>query len=97
MRSRDAIYHFEATKKSRRHAVLISVPVVATLFALAIIANGWKAAVSEVTASSRTTVVYKNQILPSLDELNARAAAAGPDGQANSDKRLVSQRQSQEI
>ena len=99
MNSTDAIYHFEARKKSRRHALVISVAVVAPLVALAIIGNGWKAAVAvgEVTRSSRTTVVYKNQIHPSLGELGARVVAAERGGEANSDKELVTQRQSQEI
>ena len=97
MNSTDAIYHFEARKKSRRHALVISVAVVAPLVALAIIGNGWKAAVGEVTRSSRTTVVYKNQIHPSLGELGERVVAAERGGEANSDKELVTQRQSQEI
>lgn len=99
MNSTDArcrIYHSEAIGQSRRHALAISVTV-ATLVTLAIMGNGWKAAVGEATPSSRVTVIYKNQIHPSLGELGARAVAADPSGEANSDKKFVSQRQSQEI
>jgi hypothetical protein len=89
------IYHFEAIKQSRRRALAMLV-IVAGLVTLATMGNGWKFAVGELTNSARVTVVHKNRIHPSLEELEARAVAADPGG-ANSDKKLVSQRQSQQI
>lgn len=99
MNSTDArcrICHSEAIEQSTRRALAIAVTV-ATLVTLATMGNGWKAAVDAVTTSSRVTVMYKNQIHPSLGERGGRAVAADPGGEANSDKELVSQRQSQEI
>jgi hypothetical protein len=47
--------------------------------------------------SSRATIIYKNQLHPSIDEIEARAAAQDPGGEANSDEGFITQRQGQEI
>jgi hypothetical protein len=79
--------------RTRRDALAISL-VVATLIALTIGGNGWKAPAARDKDSSRVTVIYKNRVHPSIGELKARAAETD---EANSDKELLFQRQGQWI
>src|SRR5687767_7943643 len=98
MSSRDArcrVYHSEAGESVRRHAVATF--TIATLVTLAILGNAWDARVGVVPASSRVTVIYKNQTHPSIGELEARAAETDQSGDANSFDGLVFQRQGQWI
>jgi hypothetical protein len=78
-----------------RHALAISLGVV-TLIALAIVDNVWSP-VTQDKVSSRVTVIYKNQVYPSIGELKARAAVADHSGRPNSDKGLVFHRRGQWI
>jgi len=82
-----------ALGKQTRHALAISFAV-ATLTALAIAGNGWKTPVARDEHSSRVTVIYKNQVYPSIGELKARAAETD---EANSDKEVLFHRRDQWI
>jgi hypothetical protein len=82
-----------APGKQTRHALAISL-VAATLITLAIGSNGWKASVAQDKRSSRVTVIYKNQLYPSIGELKARAAKTD---EANSDKEVLFRRRGQWI
>jgi hypothetical protein len=78
---------------STLYALAISLTA-ATFVTLAFMGIGLKASVGE-ESSSRVTVVYKNQVHPSVGELEARAAETNLSGEANSDMDFVIQRQSQ--
>jgi hypothetical protein len=68
----------------------------ASLVTLAFMGNGLKAPVGE-ESSPRVTVIYKNQVHPSVGELEARAAETDLSGEANSVIDFVIQRQGQWI
>jgi hypothetical protein len=97
MNSRDAlcrVCHSGAIESSGRHAVATF--TIATLVTLAILGNGWKPGAGESASSRRVTVIYKNQLHPSIGELEA-AAEKGRSGDANSHDGLIFQRRSQWI
>jgi hypothetical protein len=98
MNSRDALCRVcrsEAVGSSRRHAFAIF--TIATLVTLAVLGNGWKAGVGGLAPSTRVTVIYKNQMHPSIGELEAGAREKDHSGDANSQDGLVFQRRSQWI
>jgi hypothetical protein len=95
MNSRDAlcrVCHSEAIESSGRHAVATF--TIATLVTLAILGNGWKP--GESAPSRRITVIYKNQMHPSIGELKA-AAEKDRSGDANSHDGLTFLRRGQWI
>jgi hypothetical protein len=75
--------------------IVISITSV-VLIALAIVGDGLGA--PNVTADlSLVTVISKNQLRPTIAELETHAAQAGSKGEANGDEGLVMQRQGQWI
>jgi hypothetical protein len=92
----DPLARLTGLGNSTHHALAISLTA-ATLVTLAFIGSGLKAPVGEEIGSSRVTVIYKNQVHPSVGELEARAAETDLSGQANSDTDFGIQRQAQWI
>ena len=82
--------------KTGRYALSILLTGVA-MIAVVTFGNGLNAPVGEETGSSRVTVIYKNQVHPSVGELEAGAAEKYDSGQANSDKEIAYQRRGQWI
>jgi hypothetical protein len=66
------------------------------MIAVATLGNGLAPA-GEETGALRVTVIYKNQVHPSIGELEAGAAEEHESGQANSDRELRFQRRGQWI
>ena len=89
-------YNSGLLEQPTRRAFAILLTVV-SLITVAILDSGWNAVVSEETSSSRVTVIYKNQMHPSLGELKVRPAVTVQSDDANSDEGLVFQRRSQRI
>jgi hypothetical protein len=85
------------TGKSRRQAIAVLLTG-AAMVAVASLGNGLNAPpAGKETGSSRVTVIYKNQMHPSIGELEARAAEKYDSGQANGDREIVFQRRGQWI
>jgi hypothetical protein len=70
---------------------------VAALCAVVLVGPGVKAVDVGQADSSQITVIYKNQLYPSIGELTARATLTEHKGQANSDEGLVFERLDQWI
>lgn len=83
-------------RESPRHGLAILLTG-AALVAVATIGHGFNAPAGEETASSGVTVIYKNQMHPSIGELEAGAAEKYDSGQANSVKEVIFQRRGQWI
>jgi hypothetical protein len=59
----------------RRHRVYASL-IVVMLITVPIISSGWKAASRQMSQVDRVTVIHKNQINPTIDELAGGTAQA---------------------
>jgi hypothetical protein len=86
---------FTGLRKPARYVFAISF-VVTTLVALPIVGNGWSP-VAHDHRSSGITVIFKNQVHPSIDKPKARAAETDCSDQTNGDKGLVFHGQGQWI
>ena len=69
----------------------------AVLCAVVLVGPGVKAGDVAQANSSLVTVIYKNQLYPSIGELAARAVQPEHKGEANSNERVVSERRDQWI
>jgi len=80
---------------NRTALIAISISA-AALVALAMISNGMETQDLAEAKSTRVTVIYKNQMHPSIGEIEARTQTEHK-GEANSDKGLAVKRQDQWI
>jgi hypothetical protein len=82
--------------KIERRALAILLTGVA-MIAVATVCDGLNAPVGKERGSPRVTIIYKNQVQPSIGELEAGADEKYNSGQANSDRELRFQRRGQWI
>jgi hypothetical protein len=81
---------------NRTALIAISISA-AAIVALAMISHGLETQDLAEAKSSRVTVINKNQMHPSIDEIEARAVQTEHKGEANSDKGFALKRQDQWI
>ena len=72
----------------RRHRVYVSL-ITIVLITVPIISSGWKAADKQILRLDRVTVVHKNRINPTLNELAGRRAQAERNDNVISDTEPV--------